>query len=287
MIEWRDDGIVLAVRRHGEAHALLDVMTAGHGRWRALVHGGASRTKQALLQPGNRLALAWRARLADQLGRFSVEPAALHAGSIIGDPLRLKALLAALALVLGIVPERHPYPRIHAGLAALLELLAIDGAPPLRLGEGLVRFELGLLADLGFGLDLERCAVTGGRDDLVHVSPKSGRAVGRAAGAPWAHRLLDLPAFLRPDARGGPASGEELAQAFRLTGHFLARHAFAAAHRPVPAARDEAVAALRAAIAPPERTEDAREKENAGDARKATDDDDADKRRAAGGKAPT
>lgn len=247
MIEWRDEGIVLAVRRHGEAHALLDVMSAGHGRWCALVHGGASRAKQALLQPGNRLDLVWRARLADQLGHFGVEPAALHAGSILGDPLRLKLMLAAVALVLGIVPERHPYPRIHAGLAGLLELLTISDAPPLRLGEGLVRFELGLLADLGFGLDLACCAVTGSSEDLTHVSPKSGRAVSREAGAPWVDRLLDLPAFLRPGANAGPSDDEELEQGFRLTGHFLARHAFAATHRPIPPVRSDAIAALLAA----------------------------------------
>ena len=236
-MEWQDEGFVLSVRRHGETDAVIHVLTRDHGRHAGLVRGGAGRRLRPLLQPGNRLGLVWRARLADNLGHLAIEPIRLHAGSLLESPERLAALGAAVALVEQGLGERDPHPCLFEVMAALLLRLETGAGWP----ADYVRFELVLLAELGFGLDLESCAVTGAREGLAFVSPRTGRAVTREAAGAWAERLLPLPGFL---AGEGEAGTESVLDGLRLTGHFLARHLLAPHDRPLPPARDRLVALL-------------------------------------------
>ncbi len=240
-MDWSDSGLVLGARKHGETSVILEAMTQAHGRHLGVVRGGRSRAMQAALQPGNRVVLVWRARLEDHLGVYTVEPDALRAGRLIDSPLALHGLHWMGALM-RLLPERDPHQDVYAMADALAERLDDSRLAP----ELMVRFELAVLAELGFGLDLDRCAATGARDDLVYVSPKSGRAVARAAGEPWRDRLLPLPAFLRgPAARVG-ISKDDISAAFRLTGHFLLRDLFEPRGAQDPASRE---AFVRAALA--------------------------------------
>ncbi len=216
-MQWTDEGIVLGARRHGEASAILELMTREHGRHLGLVRGGFGSRLRPILQPGNGVSATWRARLDEHLGHYSVEGMNLRAAGFFGAPHAVYGV-THLAALMRLLPERDP----HAGLLAALETI-LD-----RLGDAawaapmLVRFELQLLAELGFGLDLAQCAATGTRDDLVYVSPKSGRAVSRDAGAPWADKMLQLPEFLRDEQ--APASSRDVADGFALTGFFLSRY---------------------------------------------------------------
>ena len=234
-MEWQDEAIVLAVRRHAENDAILSALTLEHGRHVGLVHGGAGKRAGPLLQPGNRLSTTWRARLAEQLGHYRVEPMQLLAARLVDDPARLLGLASACALLEGSLPERESHPRLYAGLLRLLETMVQNenGNWP----ETYVRFEVLLLSDLGFGLDLGSCALSGATGDLAYVSPRSGRAVGREAAGAFAPRLLPLPAFLLGLGEAA-ASEEDVAAGLRLTGHFLAKHVFAPADRPLPAVRE-------------------------------------------------
>ncbi len=244
-MEWQDEGIVLAARRHGERDALLSLLTFEHGRHRGLVRGGTGRRQRPLLQPGNRLACRWRARLPEQLGSWHLEPMRLYAAALMDDPPGLAAVGAACGLVELGLAEREPHPRLYAALLALMDHLA--AGHPDRLAR-YVRFELLLLEELGFGLDLGACAVTGAREDLAYVSPKSGRAVARTAAGRWAPRLLPLPRFLT--AEGAEDEGEveahELLAGLRLTGFFLERHVLAPQERPQPLARQRLLRLLGA-----------------------------------------
>lgn len=233
-MEWQDEGLVLGSRRHGERDAILEVMTPRHGRHLGLVRGGRSPRLSAVLQPGNRVALVWRARLEDHLGNFSAEILQSRAASIMNDALALHAI-AHLALLLRLLPERAPHPEAHDAADALCALIG----EPLLLAQMLVRFEALMLAELGFGLDLAECAGNGSREDLIYVSPKSGRAVSREAGAPYADRLLALPAFLAPDFSGAhrAISREDILAGFALTGFFLERHVYAPRGQPPSQAR--------------------------------------------------
>lgn len=215
-MQWTDDALVLGLRRHGESGAILEALTAEHGRHLGLVHGGRSRTMQPVLQPGNRVRLTWRARLDEGLGSFAVEPLASQVSRLIGSSLALYGL-AHVAALLRLLPERDPHPGLFAAAGILVEHLDdADIAPSL-----MVRFELAILSELGFGLDLSACAATGSNDALTYVSPKSGRAVSASAGEPYRDRLLPLPAFLHAGGAPGP---EGIAQGFSLTGYFLDRH---------------------------------------------------------------
>ena len=221
-MEWSDEGVVLGTRRHGEANAILEVMTHAHGRHLGLVRGGAGTRLRPVLQPGNSLSLVWRARLDEHLGHFAVEALRLRAAAFLGAAHALYGV-THLAALCRLLPERDPHAAVHAALVAIVDHMGDRDA----VAAAMVWFELELLAELGFGLDLDRCAVTGVRDELVYVSPKSGRAVSRQAGAPWHDRLLRLPAFLRT-APSGPApaapSSDDVADGFALTGFFLTRH---------------------------------------------------------------
>jgi DNA repair protein RecO (recombination protein O) len=215
-MEWTDDGIVLGTRRHGEANAILEAMTRGHGRHLGLVRGGGSSRLRPLLQPGNTVRVVWRARLDEHLGHYAVELLRLHGASQLAAPHVVYGV-THLAALCRLLPERDPHPKVHDQLAATLDRLDEPAAAAVHM----VRFELLMLAELGFGLDLASCAVTGERAHLDYVSPKSGRAVSRSAGAPWRDRLLRLPAFLLERAE---PSADDLADGFALTGFFFARH---------------------------------------------------------------
>jgi DNA repair protein RecO (recombination protein O) len=238
-MEWRDEGIILGTRKHGESSAILEVMTRAHGRHLGMVRGGRSRRMQPLLQPGNRVDLIWRARLDEHLGLYQVEGLELHAARLFDSACAVYGL-QTLAAHLRLLPERDP----HANLYETLNLLLAHLEYPAAAGELIVRFELLVLDELGFGLDLTRCAATNGRDDLVYVSPKSGRAVSREAGAPWADRMLALPAFLRRGS-GLRADLPAMEDAFRLTGFFFARHVYEPRGMDAPEARAGFLAALR------------------------------------------
>lgn len=229
-MEWQDSGIVLAARPHGEGGLVVSLLTRAHGRHAGFVPGGGSRRAKSLWQPGNGVEVAWRARLAEQLGNYSAELSDPHAARALDDAASLAGLSAACAVVDAALPEREPHPAMFDGFRAFLSALGQPGWPVLY-----VRLELGLLQELGFGLDLASCAATGATSGLTHVSPKSGRAVSQAAAAPLKEKLLPLPAFL--STGGLPADAAELAQGFELTGYFLERHVFWPHNKPLPAAR--------------------------------------------------
>ncbi len=251
-MEWSDEGIVLGVRRHGETSAIVELLTRERGRHLGLVRGGVGSRMRPVLQPGNSVRAVWRARLDEHLGFYVVEGLRLRAGTLLG--LRHGAYgLTHLAGLVRLLPERDP----HADLFATLHALLDDFDEAKRAAIAMVRFELAMIAELGFGLDLSRCAATGVRENLVYVSPKSGGAVSREAGMPWHDRLLPLPAFLRRGAamdasaesarlqsaylesgiresevRGSEVRESEIresdiADGFRLTGYFLTHHVLA------------------------------------------------------------
>jgi DNA repair protein RecO (recombination protein O) len=216
-MQWSDEGIVLGARRHGEGNAILELMTRAHGRHLGLVRGGSGSRLKPILQPGNSVSVSWRARLDEHLGSYSVEALTLRAAGFFSFPHAIYGI-GHLAALMRLLPERDPHSSLYESLDAIFGRLddAAISAPMI------VRFELQLLSELGFGLDLERCVATGVSGDLVYVSPKSGRAVSRVAGEPWADKMLRLPAFLRN--RETLATGSDLADGFALTGYFLARY---------------------------------------------------------------
>lgn len=234
-MQWTGEGLIIGVRRHGETSVIAEVMVIGRGRHLGLVRGGRSRRLSATLQPGNTVQLTWRARLEEHLGTYAVELLAPRAADLIGSRTRLYAC-QLLCDHLRLLPERDPHDRLLA-----LALQALDDARPAELAEALARFELTLLDELGFGLDLASCAATGVTADLTHVSPKSGRAVSRAAAEPYRDRLLALPGFLRSRDHAAPG---DLAEAFALTGYFLDMHVWNARAIEPPAIRDALIAIL-------------------------------------------
>jgi DNA repair protein RecO (recombination protein O) len=240
----RAEAIVLSVRPHGEHGAVVRALTESDGVQPGYVRGGHSRTLRPILQPSNLVLGEWRARTEEQLAGLAVE--LIHSRApLFGEPLPAAALQWATALTAATLPDAQPYPRLHAALDGLLA--AIEAAPAARgWAVALVRYELLLLAELGFGLDLERCAVTGSSDDLAYVSPKSGIAVSRAGGLGYEARLLPLPAFL---TRGGAAGWDEILGGLRLTGHFLERDLLIGKGAELLAARVRLVGRLKRAVA--------------------------------------
>ena len=219
-MEWTDEGIVLGVRRHGESSAIVELLTRSHGRHLGLVRGGAGKRMRPLLQPGNSVTAVWRARLDEHLGYYLIEGTRLRAANLFAFSHAVYGVthLASLARLL---PERDPHEDIYEMLDHMLDHFDDVGGAAAHL----IRFELAMLAELGFGLDLETCAATGATADLIYVSPKSGGAVSRSAGAPFQDRLLRLPAFLRQSEEGAADwSEEDLKDGFALTGRFLLRH---------------------------------------------------------------
>jgi DNA repair protein RecO (recombination protein O) len=229
-MDWSDHGIVLSVRPHGESAVIATLLTAEHGRHLGLVRGGRGSRSRGVFQLGNVVSASWRARLDEHLGNYACELLNATSALLLDDPLRLAALASACAVADAVLPEREPHARVYAGLLGFLGGL---GAEHWR--AAYVRWEIDLLADIGFGLDLTCCAATGQTDGLVYVSPKTGRAVSAEAGAPYRDKLLALPAFLLGDQLSTAQS--EILAGLALAGHFLERHLFAHQHARMPAAR--------------------------------------------------
>lgn len=240
-MQWQDEAVILSARPFGETSKIVELLARDHGRACGLVRGARSKAMRALLQPGNRVHATWRARLADQLGTLQLELIAARAGVAMQTPWGAFGL-TSMASLLAFLPERDPHQKLYAAADALIDAFPLAAAA----GEAGVRFELILLSEFGFGLDLTRCAATGAREGLVYVSPRSGSAVSAAAGAPYAERLLPLPRFLTDPA--APADAASLAEGFRMTGHFLAAHVAALAHKPLPEPRQRFVRSVLRAL---------------------------------------
>ncbi|WP_174300640.1 DNA repair protein RecO [Caulobacter sp. S45] len=230
-MEWSDPAFVLSARLHGETGAVVELLTEEHGRTAAHVAGGASRRMKSYLQPGARVMATYRARTSENLGSVRLEPFGEGPAALFDDALALAGLSAAAAVAQGALPEREPHPGAYLAFEAFTSALAVAEIWPAIY----VRFEAGLLEELGFGLDLSRCAATGAVDDLIYVSPRTGRAVSRAGGAPFADRLLRLPPFML-SSQGGLGEGD-IADGLALTGYFLEQFIFGPLNRPPPPAR--------------------------------------------------
>jgi DNA repair protein RecO (recombination protein O) len=235
-MEWQAPAVVLDARPLGEGGAVVSLLTEAHGRHAGLARGGASRAQAPVWQAGNLVEARWVARLAEQLGSLGGELVHPAAALAMDDPLSLALLLSACAVAEGALPDRELHARTFHGLVSLIARLQPEGAATLL--PDYVRWEADLLAELGYGLDLSRCALTGSREDLSHVSPRTGRAASRAAAAPFADRLLPLPPFLLGSQAAAPSSPAEWLAGLRLTGHFLGKDAFGHHHKPLPTARD-------------------------------------------------
>ncbi|MGQ7792995.1 DNA repair protein RecO [Faunimonas sp. B44] len=231
-MQWSEEAIAVGTRRHGEGSVILEVMTRERGRHLGMVRGGRSKAMRPVLQPGNTLVVTWRARLDEHLGTFRAEPVLERAAAIMASSVATFGL-QLLAEHLRLLPERDPHPRLYD----VLEILVDHLDDPIVAGALLARFEVLLLDELGFGLDLDSCALTGAAEDLAYVSPRTGRAVCRAAAEPYAARLLPLPAFLTSAGAAPAFDGADLAAAFALTGHFLERHVWEPRGRPAPDVR--------------------------------------------------
>jgi len=230
-MDFHEEAFVLSARAHGDTGAVADLLTETQGRRSAYVAGGASRKMKPFLQPGARVVADYRARSSDHLGAARLEPIGEGPSALFDDALALTGLAAATAVIQGALPEREPHPGIFLAFEALMAAFALPSVWPAIF----VRFEAGLLEDLGFGLDLSKCAATGTADDLIYVSPRTGRAVSREAGAPYADKMLTLPPFML-GAQAGLVEGDVRA-GFDLTGHFLEQFVFHPQNKPLPPAR--------------------------------------------------
>lgn len=244
-MDWHDDGIILSAKRHGETSAIVTVLTRAHGAHAGLVKGGFSRRQRATIEPGNRVHATWRARLAEHLGNFTLETTHAHGAALMDDADRLTALSASLGVAMSALPEREPHPETLAALEAFLDALEHNEIAPnsSAWGQLYVRWEIGLLSELGFRLDLSHCASTGDTNNLVWVSPKSGRAVSAEAGKPYEAQLLALPSYLQPSFTGD-VTARDIAEGLKLTGYFLERHLFAPHNRTMPQARTRLIQRL-------------------------------------------
>ncbi|MBT9384058.1 DNA repair protein RecO [Pseudooceanicola sp. CBS1P-1] len=245
-MEWQEEGILLTLRRHGESGAIVEAFTPSHGRHAGLVRGGASRRMAPILQPGAQLQFSWRARLEDQLGHFSVDVVRSRSDVTLGgDRLALAGLNAVTALLSFCLPEREAHPRLYRDSERLLDLLGQGELWPLAY----LRWEIALLEDMGYGLDLSACAVTGATEGLAYVSPRTGRAVTRAGAGDYADRLLPLPPVLKGEGQAGDA---EIAEALTVTGHFLHNHlAPELGSKPLPDARARLMQVIARRLARP------------------------------------
>lgn len=235
-MEWRDEGVILSVRRYGETSAIAELLTAEHGRVLGLVRGGRSKQQRPMLQAGNVVQAVWRARLEEQLGTLTLEPLDLRAGAIMEEPFRL-AGLGTLTGLAQLLPEREPHQRVYEALRVVLDAIEHDDVWPALM----VRWQLGLLDELGFGLDLSKCAATGVRHNLTFVSPRSGKAVSAEAGEPFRDRLFRLPPFL---GGGGEASPGDVIDGLKLAAYFLDRHVFAPRGTRLPEQQEWVIRAL-------------------------------------------
>lgn len=238
-MQWTDTGIVLSARRYGENAAILSLFTTTHGRHSGLARGLRTQRGMGLYQSGNTLSVTWRGRLEEHLGTYSCEMARPRAALVLDDVSRLAGLSAVCSLAETTLPERFPYSRLYTALEELLNELISEG----HWQEALVRWELTLLRELGFGLDLSVCAATGSTDDLIYVSPRSGRAISRNAGKPYSKNLLHLPTFLTRKTCP-PVGNNQILAGLQLTGWFLQHHVFHEKGGRLPAARDRLINCL-------------------------------------------
>ena len=213
-MDWQSEGYIVSTRKHGESSAIIDVLTPDYGRHAGLVRGGSSRRLRPIIEIGNKVQVQWRARLSEHLGNFVVEPIELHAATLMHDRTSLVGLSAVCAMAKTVLPERQAFPQVYAAFDVLMQNFQdVDIWPALY-----VRWEMGVLAALGYGLDLSTCAATGGNDNLTHVSPRTGRAVCASAAEPYLDKLLPLPPFMRGERT---LSSEDIVDGLRLTGYFL------------------------------------------------------------------
>lgn len=241
-MDFTDDGIILSARAHGETAAVAEIFTPHHGKWAGLVYGGQGRTQRPILQPGNSVRATWKGRLDDSLGHYTLELTHARAGELMQDRLSLGGLTAACSVAVATLPEREAHARAYHTMRILLDHLGdIDIWPAL-----MARWELGLLAELGFGLTLDKCAATGARDNLNYVSPKSASAVSAEAGEPYKDRMLPLPAFLC-DASAEATLADAL-DGLTTTGHFIETRILHATNAELPEARRRVVDLLKSRL---------------------------------------
>jgi len=242
-MQWTDHAILLSARKHGETSAVARVFSREHGLYGGVIRGASSKKKRGILAAGNIVSATWNARLSEQLGTLTCELLEAHAAFIMQDAAKLTALSSACALMESALPERHPYAQLYNVFAAFLTTLQNSEDWP----ESYVKLELEILAETGFGLDLATCAATGTTEDLIYVSPKSGRAVSQEAGEPYKDKMLPLPAFLlNPLPRSVGKEREETLAGLRLTGYFLEHWLLTPHHRKLPAARKRLIETLKA-----------------------------------------
>ncbi|WND01983.1 DNA repair protein RecO [Temperatibacter marinus] len=239
-MDWIDEGIVLNVSKHGENDALLECMTSAHGRHRGFVKSGMSKRQKAILQPGNLLKLSWRSRIEENLGHFRVDPIHSPLGGILSNRATLNCLSAIVSVYGSTLPERETHPELYLALQAYINLLEEEGHGLAILGAGIVKLEAGILSALGYGLNLEECAATGVKDDLIYVSPKSAQAVSKAAGDPYKAKMLPLPTFLLENP-ANPITHKETLNGLTLTGYFLDRYIWAVYKKGQPSARERVI----------------------------------------------
>jgi len=240
-MDWSEEGYVLGVRRQGESNAVLELFTRGHGRHLGLVRGGRGRRLRPVLQTGNLVEATWRARLAEHLGSYTVEALEMQAARLMDDPFKLAGLMS-MADLTRLLPEREPHERLYNAFRIVLSQLDDDGVWPALL----VRWELGLLDELGFGLDLSKCAATGSSEDLTYVSPKSGKAVSNQAGEPYRAKLLMLPDFVKGGQGRNTPDPAEICAGFKLTAFFLQRDVLAPRGLTMPQSRTRVISTLSA-----------------------------------------
>ncbi len=247
-MQWSDEGLILSVRPHGETAAIVEVLTARHGRHAGLVYGGRSRRLRPVLQTGNHVDVTWKARLADQLGHITVELRRGFGAEAMSDAKAL-AGLSTLTTMARMLPERDPAPNLYEVTMFVLSFLDDPSVWPALYA----RWELSLLDELGLGLDLSQCASTGANDNLIYVSPRSGRAVSASAGEPYQDKLLRLPAFIRDGNAAGGVTAQNLREAFALTGHFLEARVSTPAGETLPDVRGRMIEMVTRATAGPAR----------------------------------
>ncbi len=240
-MDWSEQGVVLGVRRQGESNAVLELFTRSHGRHLGLVRGGRGRRLRPVLQTGNLVEATWRARLAEHLGSYTVEALEMQAARLMDDPFKLAGLMS-MADLTRLLPEREPHERLYDAFQIVLSQIDDDAVWPALL----VRWELGLLEELGFGLDLSKCAATNAVEDLTYVSPKSGKAVSSEAGEPYKAKLLVLPAFVMGGAGSGTPRPADIANGFKLTDYFLQRDVLGPRGMTMPQSRDRVVSTVSA-----------------------------------------
>jgi DNA repair protein RecO (recombination protein O) len=239
-MDWIDEGIIVSARRHGETSLIVDLLTREHGRHSGLVRGGTSRRHSANLQPGNSVQGKWRARLADHLGSYTIEPLKTRAAGIMSNRMALAGLNSVCAMAVACLPEREPHQPLYDAMTVLLDLMDHNEVWPALY----VKWELGLLRDLGFGLDFSHCAATGKTENLTHLSPKSGRAVSAAAAAPYKEKLFVLPGFLQEGVESRSAPVDEVLEGLRMTEHFIDRRLLRVHGLKLPDARQRLVEEL-------------------------------------------